>query len=171
MLVTQPLTPLIVPPWMAYAYSKIGQKEVPGEGDNPFIIECFKDAGLPQSMWHDSTTAWCGCFVNKCLKETGFPRPKGPAAARNWSRPCPELLHLAAPVHGCIIVYSRPPDPSSGHVGFYDDRGVDEDDWYYDTLGGNQNNKVGVKPYPKERFIGAYWPSSHPLPPEAKLFA
>jgi uncharacterized protein (TIGR02594 family) len=156
---------------MAYARSKIGIHEIAGDKDNPFIIECFKDAGLPENLWHDSTTAWCGCFVNKSLKETGFPGPKGPAAARSWAKTCPELLHLAAPVHGCIMVYSRPPNPSHGHVGFYDATDAEDDDCFYNTLGGNQNNKVMVKPYPKERFIGAYWPSVWPLPPGAALFA
>jgi len=39
------------------------------------------------------------------------------------------------------------------------------------VLGGNQNNRVMVKPYQKSRYIGAYWPATHPLPAGAELFA
>jgi hypothetical protein len=55
-------------------------------------------------------------------------------------------------------------------VGFYDAHDAHSSDWYYNTLGGNQDNRVKVKPYPKSRFLGAYWPAAHPLPEGAKLF-
>jgi hypothetical protein len=79
------------------------------------------------------------------------------------------LLHLENPVHGCILVFSRLPNPAHGHVGFWDSSGAEDDDWYYNVLSGNQNNRVMVKPYQKSRFIGAYWPATHPLPHEAVL--
>ena len=170
--VTEPLGDIDAPaPWMKYARSKIGIKERPGPKQNhPFIVECIKEAGLPKKYWNDET-AWCGCFANKCFKETGFRGPPGPAGARHWALPCPQLIQLEEPVHGCILVFNRPPKPKNGHVGFFDATGgASDDDLFYNTLGGNEDNSVKVKPYPKSRFIGAYWPAGWPLPPGAKLF-
>lgn len=159
----------IDPPWMAYARSKIGIHEAPGDAENPYIDECIADAGLPKSMQLDSVTAWCGCFCNKCMKETGHTdRPQHPAAARSWFG---WGVRLAAPVHGCINVYSRPPDPSHAHVGFYDATTQHLPTYaYWDTLGGNEDNQVKVKPYPKDRLLGSFWPAGYPLPPDAVLW-
>lgn len=167
----QTMTPLVDPPWLKYAHTKLGIHERPGFGqDDPFIVECLKDAGLPANMQHDET-AWCGSFGNKCLKETGFKGPPGPAAARHWALPCKQLVQLVAPVHGCILVFSRPPNPAEGHMGFWDATGGAHDhDLFYSVLGGNEDNSVKVKPYPKSRYIGAFWPATHPLPEGAVLF-
>lgn len=161
---------LVPPPWLSYAYTKLGIHELPGfDKDDPFIVECLRLAGLPKGMLHDET-AWCGSFANRCLVATGHKGPPGPAAARHWALPCKQLVQIEVPVHGCILVYNRPPNPTQGHVGFWDAAGAHESDWFYDTLGGNEDNSVKVKPYQKSRYIGSFWPADYPLPEGAKLF-
>lgn len=161
-----PRQALIDPPWMAYARSKIGIHEIFGDKDNPFIVECHRGAGLGEQ--HDEL-AWCGSFCNKCMQETGHAdRPAHPSAARSWFG---WGIRLAAPVHGCVQVYSRPPDPSHAHVGFYDATVVHLPTYaYWDTLGGNEDNSVKVKPYPKDRLLGSFWPAGYPLPDGAELW-
>ena len=155
-------TPIIVPavpydftPWLTYAKTKIGIHELPGfDYNNPFIVECLTKAGLPGQP---DETAWCASFVNRCMLEIGIAGPHHPAAARSW-------LHfgikLDAPVHGCVVVFSRPPDPTHGHVGFYDS----ETSAGIQTLGGNENNSVMIKPYAKDRLLGYFWPVGYSLP-------
>lgn len=163
------MIPLIDPPWLHYAKTKLGLREVSGAGDNPYIVDCLREAGLPPEMLHDST-AWCGSFANKCLKVSGHKGPPGPAAARHWALPCKQLVQLEEPVHGCILVFNRPPNPKQGHIGFWDAADAHENDWFYNVLGGNEDNSVKIKPYQKNRYIGSFWPADYPLPPEAKLF-
>jgi uncharacterized protein (TIGR02594 family) len=160
------------PPWFAYAKTKVGVHELPGfDKDDPYIVECIKDAGLPSKYWHDETF-WCGCFANKCLITTGHKGPPGPAAARHWTLPCKQLVQLAEPCNGCILVFSRPPKPTSGHVGFYDEwtSSFDSTHLYYAVLGGNEDNSVKTKRYPRNRYIGSYWPADYPLPEGVALF-
>ncbi len=143
-------------PWIAFARSKLGVREVAGDKDNPFIVECLRLAGLPTDMLHDET-AWCGSFVNRCMRESGIAGPKGPAAARHW-------LNWGTPigtfVPGCVGIWSRPPSPSSGHVGFP----LAKTAGGHDSLSGNQNNSVCFKVYPDARLLGLRWPPGVPLP-------
>lgn len=163
------IIPLVDPPWLYYAKTKLGIHEVSGDGDNPYIVECLRDAGLPANLLHDKT-AWCGSFANKCLKVSGHKGPPGPAAARHWALPCKQLVQLVEPAHGCILVFTRPPNPAEGHVGFWDAADSHENDWFYNVLGGNEDNSVKVKPYQKSRYIGSFWPADYALPPGAMPF-
>lgn len=154
---SDPTQPVVLDPaWFRIAKSKLGQREVAGVGDNPFIVECLKLAGLPAAMQHDDT-AWCGSFANWCMRQAGIKGPKGPASARNWltwGEP------LAAPCPGAVVVFSRPPNPAHGHVGFVAGIGPGE---VIQVLGGNQANQVMVKPYPRSRLLGYRWPAGVPL--------
>ena len=159
-LENDPTQPVIVvdPPWVAYARSKIGTHEVAGAGDNPFVVECLKMAGLPADLQHDDT-AWCGAFAGRCMREAGITPPKGYAAARHWlewGQP------LAVPVLGCVAVFARPPSPSSGHVAFV--MAISNGPTpLLQMLGGNQGNAVRIAPYPRTRLLGYRWPVGFPL--------
>jgi uncharacterized protein (TIGR02594 family) len=162
----------IDPPWFAYAKTKLGIHELPGfDKNDPYIVGCLKLAGLPPELWVDET-AWCGSFANDCLVQTGHHGPPGPAAARHWALPCKQLVQIEEPTNGCILVFSRPPKPTQGHVGFYDEwtSSFQSTNLYYSVLGGNEDNSVKTKRYPRTRYIGSFWPADYPLPEGVKLF-
>jgi uncharacterized protein (TIGR02594 family) len=162
---TQPVGTIARPPWVTYARSKIGTHEVAGAQDNPFVVECLKLAGLPTSMQHDET-AWCGAFAGRCMRESGISPPKGYAAARNWLK---WGTPIGTPVEGCIAVFWRD-DPKSphGHVAMVVGVGPGT---MLQMLGGNQNNQVMVKAYPRARLLGLRWPAGVQLPPGVAVVA
>ena len=69
---------------------------------------------------------------------------------------------MEEPKYGCIVVFSRPPSPRSGHVAFFvrtEGRGSSQKHY---VLGGNQRNAVNVRPYPASRVLGFRWPHEAP---------
>lgn len=112
------------------AKAEIGVKEVKG-GENPRILEYHDCTSLDAC---EDETPWCSAFVNWCCKQAGI-EGTGLANARSWlkwGKP------LDKPVEGCIVVFKRPPNPASGHVGFY----VRELGNMVRVLGGNQGDQV-----------------------------
>lgn len=107
--------------------------------------------------------------MNGIMADTGHHYTES-AAARSWQRFDKFLVRLAAPVHGCILVFSRPPDPEHGHVTLYDAQIFAVPDGMLPCYGGNQHNEVCDAFYPKERLEGCYWPRDYPLPPNAVLY-
>lgn len=55
------------------------------------------------------------------------------------------------PAEGDVVVFERGNDGVSGHVGFLGPKGIGV--LYVDTLGGNQDNQVSFKPYPKTKLL------------------
>ena len=47
-----------------------GLTEIPGREHEQMILYMFKYIG--HSWVQDDETAWCACFVNYCLKKTGY---------------------------------------------------------------------------------------------------
>lgn len=126
------------------ALSQYGVKEIPGEKDNPVIVNYFNEIG--QKWVKDDETAWCSAFVNYCCKKTGYPM-SGELNARSWLEVGKEA---STPKLGDIVVFWRTNrDSWKGHVGFY----IGENDYYIFVLGGNQDNMVCVAEYPKYRLL------------------
>ena len=122
-----------------------GLEEVPGEKDNPIILDWFSDLGF--NWVQDDETAWCSCFINwvalKCGCERSFE-----LTARSWLRIGEETVH---PEVGDIVVFWREHLSGwKGHVGLF--TGFDTKGNIY-TLGGNQDNKVNIKLYDKDRLL------------------
>lgn len=141
------------PLWLIEARKLIGLEEIHGPGTASEIVELWADAGLRIS---DDETAWCAGFVGGCLKRGGV-KPSGSAAARSyerWGFDVWELGDEGIPV-GAVIVYSRPPNPQQGHVGFA--VGVTKEG-HIMTLGGNQGDKVCIRPFKAERIVAVRWP-------------
>ena len=126
------------------ALSQYGIHEFPGDESNPLIDKYFTSLGLIYS----EDTAWCSAFINWACKEVGL-EYSGKLNARSWLK-VGEGVEL--PVVGDIIVLWRE-DPKSwrGHVGIF----INEESNYYNILGGNQNNCVCIKQYPKHRLLGS----------------
>ena len=126
------------------AVGELGIKEIPGQEHEKRIIDYAKESGFKGIS--DDETPWCSIFVNWCCNEAGLQRTNR-ANARSW-------LSVGAPVLkpklGDIVVLWRvKPSSWKGHVGFF----IKETERYVYILGGNQNNRVCIKPYAKSRVL------------------
>jgi uncharacterized protein (TIGR02594 family) len=139
------ITQEIMRPFEA-ALSLYGEKEIKGKQDNPKIIQMFNDLGFNGEKLKDETS-WCAAFVNWILMSTGY-KNTGKLNARSFLDLSNETEQ---PELGDIAIFWRESiDSWKGHVGFYI---REKDGWIY-VLGGNQNNEVNIKGYPKSRLLG-----------------
>ncbi len=128
------------------ALGQYGIKEIPGVKNNPEIMKYFKEIGC---KWvQDDETAWCSAFINWCAKSVAKPYT-GKLNARSW-------LDIGEPIEGfqktgdIVIFWREDPKGWKGHVGLF----ISETKDVIYTLGGNQDNQVCIKPYPKSRLLG-----------------
>jgi uncharacterized protein (TIGR02594 family) len=131
-------------PWMPYALNELGQREIPGDQDNPRIVEYH--AATEGGGRAKDETAWCSSFANWSLDQVHVEGTRSKAARSwlKWGRPCD-------PFPGCVVVFWRKSRVGLyGHVAFY--VGTHERDTI--VLGGNQGNCVSIKPYPTRRVLG-----------------
>ena len=127
------------------AFKYYGLEEITGRENNPDILLMFAEIGYD---WvQEDEVSWCGAFINYLCKRLGYER-SGKLDARSWLK---MGLDLNKPELGCIVVLWRESIVSwKGHVGFW----VNEDNRYVYILGGNQDDTVCIKRYPKERILG-----------------
>jgi uncharacterized protein (TIGR02594 family) len=142
------------PPWLVVAKRELGVRELPGAENNPRVIEYIKSV---RGREDDTEFAWCSAFVNWCIVQSGLPGT-GKGAARSWSG---WGVPLASPRPGCIaVLWRESPRGGKGHVGFWtgdDERGR------MVLYGGNQNQRVGSRPYDRARLLSFRWPSDEML--------
>jgi uncharacterized protein (TIGR02594 family) len=125
------------------ALSQYGIKEFPGEKNNPEVLKYYQ---VVDDIKNDEV-AWCSAFINWCAKEAGL-LMSGKLNARSWLT-VGEKIEI--PRKSDLVIFWRESmDSWKGHVGIY----INEIDEYIYTLGGNQNNMVCIKPYPKHRLLG-----------------
>jgi uncharacterized protein (TIGR02594 family) len=96
--------------------------------------------------FNPAKTAWCAGFVNAVEKECGR-EGTNKLNAQSYLK---YGTVVDKPVLGDIVVFKRGKLPWQGHVGYY----ISEDDDNILVLGGNQNNKVCYKYYPKASLLG-----------------
>jgi uncharacterized protein (TIGR02594 family) len=135
------------PKWMDVAYGELGQKEVPGQKDNPRIIEYHSKTTLKAT---DDEVPWCSSFVNWCFSKVGI-NGTGSARAISWKD-----WGVASELKpGAVCVKSR---TGGNHVfffaGFQKRNGVDG----CIALGGNQGDRVCENWYPLSVINHARWP-------------
>jgi uncharacterized protein (TIGR02594 family) len=133
-------------PWMAYAIGELGETEIPGQTDNPRIVEYHAATGLSAD---DDETPWCASFVSWCLEQAGIKSMRS-ARARDYLD-FGDILK--EPQIGCIVILTR---TGGGHVGFYWGKSANGK---INLLGGNQGNAVTVASYDASRVIGYRWPA------------
>lgn len=138
-------------PWLAIAKREMdtGIDEAAGSRHNPRILEYHATTTLPDGIAGEDETPWCSSFVNWCIEEAGVGGTDS-AAARSWLT---WGTALAEPRKGAVVVFRRDPDPTKGHVAFYWGRSGDR----ILVLGGNQDNQVSIKGYPKTDLLGFRW--------------
>lgn len=142
--------PPFIPPvgkiaWLELARSYIGQREIVGGRDNPFILDCFKYTSYKAS--HDETP-WCAAFVCKVLRDSHM-HDTNNAAAISYI----ETGRSVELVPGAIIVFKW--SSGSHHVTFCD-RVLDGD--YVKCIGGNQQSSVNSSDYARKYIIATRWP-------------
>jgi len=124
------------------ALSYYGTQEIKGSDHNPIISKFL-------STDHDiiaDEIPWCSAFLNYIAKESGLVRSKS-LAARSWQYVGEEVKD---PIPGDIVVFWRGFKKGwKGHVGIY----IRESGRNVYVLGGNQDNKVNIKPYAKSRVL------------------
>lgn len=135
----------------ALSYSSV--RERPGPQFNPEIVEFFKSAG--HSWVNSDETPWCSAFMCHVVKECGGAIPyRLRLRARSWlmldftTATRIETIDDLTP-GDVVILWRNGRDSVYGHVGLFCDA---TDHWIY-LLGGNQSNRVCVKPYPAYRFL------------------
>lgn len=127
------------------ALKEYGEKEIRGEKHNQRIIQYAADIGFGNSVLSDET-AWCSIFINWCAQQAGLERSKK-LNARSWLK---TGWAVTSPGLGDIVIFWRDkPESWKGHVGIV--VSIKKEKVY--TLGGNQNNMVCIKSYPKNRVL------------------
>ena len=124
------------------ALSQYGIEEQAGrEMNSPEILEYFRELNYPWVKTDE--TSWCSAFVNWVAMQCGY-EFSGKLDARSWLNMGVEPY---MPALGDVAIFWRiSKDDWRGHVGFF----IREDDEHVWVLGGNQNNMVCIKKYPKE---------------------
>ena len=131
---------------MKTAFGEYGVKEIRGENDHPQIVRYFSEIGFDGEKLKDET-AWCSAYANWVAKTAGY-EFSGRLNARSWLDVGEQTTN---PEFGDVVVLWREKKRGwKGHVGFYIRQTMDQ---IY-ILGGNQNNSVCIKPYPKQRLLG-----------------
>lgn len=141
--------------WIAEGRKLLGVEE---NANTSKVIAMWRDGfeaiGQPQrmkeSIWSTGSTAWCGSFVAACLVRAGLGKhvPKDFPMARAWAK---AGAPLTAPAYGCVVVFSR---GGGGHVGFVVGKDAKGN---LMVLGGNQGNRVCIKPFSKNRVLAYRW--------------
>jgi len=128
-----------------------GMTEVPGPESNPVILGWIKE--LFPNHNDDSTLSWCSVFIHQVVKEAGYKVAidKNAGLARSWLK-YGVSVHLDYAEPGDIVVLWRgSPSSWQGHVAFF----VNErTPGTIRLLGGNQENAVNIRTFPKDRVLG-----------------
>jgi uncharacterized protein (TIGR02594 family) len=137
------------PKWLELARLEIGQREKPGVGSNPRILEYFEATRYQAPR---DEVPWCAAFVCWCLESASVRSTRSARAAdyfgwgeRGWLVP------------GSIVVFGKadPDAGGSGHVAFCVGFDVSE----VLVLGGNQTDAVTVARRPLARVVAVRWPA------------
>ena len=144
---------MTIPNWMHLALEEMGTAEVPGDADNPRILEYLHAGGIPVDSIEaeGDETPWCAAFVNFVLLHSGL-QGTNHGAARSFTKyGTPATTKLGA----ITVLWRGSPTGWQGHVGFL----LDHDDLSVYLLGGNQRNRVSVAAYPVTRVLAHRWPT------------
>lgn len=131
---------------MHFAYvSHYGLREVPGEENNPIIMEWF--GALGQRWVQGDETAWCAAMHNALAKSMGIEHTLE-LTARSLLDVGVNIPLKEAKVGHTAIFWREDPQSWKGHLGV-----IANVDWKRQLIylhGGNQNNEVNCSPYPIE---------------------
>ena len=102
------------PEWIKVAGGELGTREYNGfDRNNPKVMKYIATVPALKTCWYDKAetircsdvdeSAWCGCFVNWCLRKAGLPGQSGIEAgrARKWVN---HGTRQKEPTYGAITV-------------------------------------------------------------------
>ena len=138
-------------PWMAYAWAELGVHETPGPQCTARIAAYLASVHQPSQ----DEIPWCAAFVGWCLQQAELP-VTGSASSLSWAA---WGMESAVPCYGDVVVFTRPPDPTHGHVAFLVDILPTGE---YLVLGGNQSDAVSVTRFPQSRVKNLRRPPTVP---------
>lgn len=145
------------PPWLTVARGEIGVHELPGNAHTARILEYL--ATLTNiGGWGKSRdeTHWCSAFINWCFAKVGIAGTNH-GLAKSWSGNVSGVAPFGWPVYlkyalpGDIVVLENP-----NHVAFYLSHTAEG----ITCLGGNQDDSVSIKEYPRSRLYSVRRPPS-----------
>jgi uncharacterized protein (TIGR02594 family) len=136
-------------PWMTWLRENIGQKEVPGQKSNPFILDMFNYTSLKgHDLSNYDSTAWCAACLNAALVKTGYLGTNS-AAAASFDTYGTGLL---SPRYGAILTLSS---ESRRHVTCFVERAGED---HFLCIGGNQRDMIRPSLFPKSSVVSIRWP-------------
>ena len=131
-----------------YLLPYLGQKEVPGAGNNSLILGWIRNV-VKGFKGGDGDISWCSIALMNVLKEDYDITGANPSA-RSWLN-VGERIHGTPPEDDCIVVFWRvTPTSWQGHVAIY--HKSDKSNVY--ALGANQGDAINYAKFPKSRVLG-----------------
>lgn len=145
------------PIWFRLARTYLGLREYRGNRHNPKILEWWSRLSLP---FRNDETPWCAGFVCGVLEEAGIKSTRS-ASARSfyWDEWGEVSAHPALGSIACMWRVRK--TGKSGHVGFVAGRDVFGN---LMVLGGNQQDRVSIRPFSQDRILSYHWPSQYNMP-------
>ena len=115
-----------------------GVVEVDGPEANPRIMEYLATTTIRAT---DDITPWCSALMNWSVEKAGYTGTGSAASASwyNWGKT------VKIPKRGDLIGFIR--EDGSGHIGVF----IEEHSSYYEILGGNQDNRIKISKFLKEK--------------------
>lgn len=138
---------LNIPSYLKLALGEVGVQEIRGSTHSKRVLEYHAVSG----GFSTDEVPWCGSFINWVMLRAGHTTVGYPARAKSWLT---FGKSSGKPTVGAIAVKSR---TGGGHVCFV--IGEDALGNLY-CLGGNQNDEVNIKLYPKNAFLDFRIPSN-----------
>lgn len=137
-----------------HASTFIGVKELPGDADNPHIMEFFRTCG--HSWVNSEETPWCSAAMNAWCRDLGMPST-GSLRARSWLEVKSNDEYKVVTINSIddleigdlVVLWRGKRNGSLGHITL----NASLHGGRMNGLGGNQSNQVKVKGYPKYRFL------------------
>ncbi|TXH79697.1 MAG: TIGR02594 family protein [Rhizobium sp.] len=140
------------PAWVRIGRSDIGQREIVGPKNNPWIAKGW--AKLGWGGYNDDETPWCGFAVADWLHRAGLPYPKAFPSAASYAT----YGEAVKPMLGAIGVKKR---KGGNHVFII--VGITPGGRYYKALGGNQGNMVNIVDIAVDDVNFVRWPKGQPF--------
>ena len=138
-----------MPVWMEEMARRSGLHEVRNNKTLSNWLRSGSYLGNPANL------PWCGDAVETCFARTltDEPLPSNPFWARNWAT---FGKKLTAPAVGAVGVIGW---KKGGHVGFV----TNWNNTHVWLLGGNQQNAINIRRFPRKVFIAFTWPKTVPV--------
>jgi uncharacterized protein (TIGR02594 family) len=134
------------PKWFLVAKGELGQKEIPGDENNPRILEYLASTDFEGEK--NDEIPWTSAFANWAFGKAGI-QGTGSTNPFRWLK---WGVQLKEPRLGALVLLARPNGGPSAC--FF----VSQTEDSILCLGGNFANSVSITAVPKDRLTGYRWP-------------